>query len=103
MSSQPADPTFAPPIAVGQRVRVRQTIDRREGPWHAEVVGTVEYVRYEKTGSWFAHGQDLRLWLLRLRLRKDDGELATVVVDPRTVIEVLPPDSEEKGQGCPVR
>lgn len=73
----------------GQRVRIRQEIDRREGNWSAEVVGTIIAVRPEKTGSWFAHGKDDKLWLNRVRLRKDDGELTTIAVDPFTRVEVL--------------
>lgn len=71
----------------GQRIRILQEIERREGNWRTEVVGVIEQVVLEKTGSWFAHAKDDKYWLLRVRLRKDDGELTTVVVDPLTRIE----------------
>jgi hypothetical protein len=46
-------------------------------------------VRAEPTGSWYAHGKDDKLWLNRIRLRKDDGEITTIVVDQHTRFEVL--------------
>jgi hypothetical protein len=73
----------------GQRVRIIQEVDRREGNWRAAVVGTIESVRQEKTGSTFAHSKDGRLWLLRVLLRKDNGELTTISVDPLTAVELL--------------
>ena len=66
-----------------------QEIDRRDGNWTHEVVGTVIAAQAEKTGSWHAHGKDAKLWLNRIRLRKEDGEITTVVVDQHTRLEVL--------------
>lgn len=74
----------------GRRIRVHQEIDRREGNWRGEVVGTVVEVFPQATGSWFVHGKNTRLWLNRIRLRKDDGEITIVVVDPHTRVEALP-------------
>lgn len=76
-------------IKAGQRIRVHQTIDRREGDWAAPVEGTVVSFITEKTGSWYAHGQDDKLWLNRIRLKKDNGELTTLTVDAMTRVEVL--------------
>jgi hypothetical protein len=76
-------------VKPGQRVRLIQEIDRREGAWRAETVGVVDSVHLEKTGSWFAHAKDDQLWLCRVRLRKDDGELTTVTLDPYLEIELL--------------
>jgi type 1 glutamine amidotransferase len=73
----------------GQRVRVVQEIDRREGNWQHEVVGKVVWARPEPTGSWFAHGKNDKLWLGRVRLEKEDGELTTIVVDQHTRLELL--------------
>jgi len=73
----------------GQRVRVVQSVDRREGNWRTEVVGVVQSVELGKTGSWFAPARNGKLWLLRIRLRKDDGELTTIVADPLTEVELL--------------
>ena len=73
----------------GQRVRITQEIDRREGNWRTDVVGVIQSVGPEKTGSWYAHGKDGRLWLLRVRLQKEDGELTTIAADPLTKVELL--------------
>lgn len=75
----------------GQRVRIVQTIDRRDRDWRTTVTGVVRAVEPQKTGSWFAHGKDDKLWLLRVRLVKDDGEVTVLNVDPRTRIEALAP------------
>lgn len=73
----------------GQRVRIYQEIDRREGVWSSDVVGTVVAVKAEKTGSWYAHGKDDKLWLNRIQLQKDSGELTSVSVDQYTRYEIL--------------
>lgn len=73
----------------GQRIRVTQEIDRREGNWVHEVAGTVLAAQPEKTGSWHARGKDAKLWLQRIRLQKEDGEITTIVVDQHTRVEVL--------------
>lgn len=82
----------------GQKIRVFQEVDRREGNWTNEVVGTVVAVTAEKTGSWFAHGKDDRFWLWRVRLRKEDGELTTLTVDQYTRFEILS-DAPEPAAG----
>jgi hypothetical protein len=81
----------------GQRVRIRQTIDRREGDWHAAVTGVVRRIDVSPTVSWFAHGKDGRLWLRRVELQKPDGELSTLNVDTHSEIELL----EDKTPGRP--
>jgi hypothetical protein len=73
----------------GQRVRVVQTIDRREGDWQQAVEGVIDAVDVEATGSWYAHAKDDKFWLRRVRLTKADGERTTLVVDQYTRIEVL--------------
>ncbi len=73
----------------GQRVCVRQTIDRRAGDWRGSVEGVVQSVDLEKTASWYAHSKDGQYWLVRLRLQKDDGEVTLLNVDSRTEIELL--------------
>lgn len=73
----------------GQRIRVNQTIERREGSWHSHTTGTLVESRLQKTGSWYAHARDDKLWLMRIVLRKDDGELTTLNLDPLTEIELL--------------
>lgn len=77
------------PLKPGQKVRIHQEIDRREGAWSNDVIGTVIDVTPQKTGSWFAHGKDRKLWLNRVKLRKADGEITTLIVDQFTRYEVL--------------
>lgn len=73
----------------GLRVRVRQTIDRRAGDWQTAVVGVIQSVDEQKTGSWYAHSRDDKFWLRRICLRKDDGEITVLNVDNRTELELL--------------
>ncbi len=73
----------------GQRIRVVQTIDRREGDWKAEIIGTIVSVENRKTESWYAHSKDNKYWLLRVHLRKDDGEESLLNLDGRTEVELL--------------
>ena len=80
-----------PQIQIGQRVRIHQEIDRREGNWVNEVEGTVLELMAEKTGSWFAHGKNDKLWLNRVRLQKDNGEQTVISVDQHTRYEILTP------------
>ena len=57
----------------------------------AEVTGTVVQFLQKKTGSWFAHSKSDKLWLDRLILKKEDGEITTLNLDEFTHIEILPP------------
>ena len=80
----------------GQRVRVTQQMPLRDRTWTESVEGTVARFRQVKTGSWYAHAKDDRLWLDRLEIQLDDGELTTLNLDQYTVIEVL---GEANGSG----
>jgi hypothetical protein len=73
----------------GLKVRVIQTVDRRAGDWQTAVVGVIQSVEEQKTGSWYAHAKDDRFWLRRIRLQKDDGEITVLNVDDRTKLELL--------------
>lgn len=77
-------------LTPGARIRIFQRIDRREGAWDHVIEGTVAEVYPEKQGSWYAHGKNDKLWLVRVRIRKEDGELSTVTVDQNTRYELLP-------------
>jgi len=77
--------TFQP----GTRVRVTQQVPQVEGVWTTTIEGVVVRYRQAKTGSWFAHSHHDRLWLDRLELRKDDGELVTLNLDQYSFIEHL--------------
>lgn len=83
--------TYAP----GQRVRVTHVIPRPPRDGGGDVVqateGTVVGGGPAKTGSWFAHAKDHKLWLQRLVLRKDNGELVHINLDPNTTIDLVEP------------
>ena len=73
----------------GRRVVVTQQIPQRDEAWTLQTEGQV--VRYEqaKTGSWFAHSKDDRLWLDRLVIKKDDGEVVVFNLDSYTHVEAV--------------
>lgn len=75
----------------GARVRVTQQIAARHYALTSEVRGTVMGFEQEPTGSWYAHSKGDKLWLDRLMLRKDDGELITLNLDAFTRIQLDPP------------
>jgi hypothetical protein len=77
------------PYPPGTKVRVTQQTPRLTGTLTTTVEG--EVVRYEqsKTGSWYAHAKDDRLWLDRLTLRKHDGEKVVLNLDHYSQVEVL--------------
>ena len=74
----------------GRRVTVVQQIPQRDRVWTIRTTGTIVETAQRKTGSWFAHAKDDRLWLDRLTLRKDDGELIIFNLDGYTYIEAEP-------------
>jgi hypothetical protein len=76
-------------LAPGMRVRVTQQVGLRLRPHTTTVEGVVEAFGQQKTGSWFAHAEDKKLWLDRLRLRLDDGEIVYVNLDHLSRVEVV--------------
>ncbi len=80
----PLQATLPPP---GTRVRVTQQLPRRDGSWTNSVEGVITRFQQAKTGSWFAHARGDQLWLDRLELRLDDGELVVLSLDQYSVIE----------------
>lgn len=89
----------------GLRVRVTQQIIRQggsesqpkqrmgvgsgAGTFTGTVEGTIVQFTQQKTGSWYAHSRDGKLWMDRLELRKADGELIVLNIDQYTHIEVV--------------
>jgi hypothetical protein len=73
----------------GVRVKVTQQIAARDYSMTSEIRGTIMDYEQKTTGSWFAHSKDDKLWLDRLRIRKDDGELTTLNLDDYSHIEIL--------------
>ncbi len=74
----------------GVRVRVTQQIAARDYTWTSDVRGAIVEYEQKQTGSWYAHSKNDKLWLDRLRLRKEDGELTTLILDAYSHIEILP-------------
>lgn len=87
MSTQPS--SAATRYAPGQRVVVTQQIPQRDEVWTIKVEGVVQRYEQKKTGSWFAHSKDDKLWLDRLTLEKDDGEIVVCNLDRYTRVEVV--------------
>lgn len=80
-------PLEASILAPGTRVRITQQLPSVQRVTTTTVAGTVVRFRQAMTGSWFAHSLHDKLWLDRLELRKDDGELVVLNLDQYTVIE----------------
>lgn len=81
--------TVPPDIAPGDRVRIVGKIVAHDETWLAPAEGEVISVHSEPTGAWFAGQKYAHLWLMRLVLRKDDGELHSLVVDQNTQVDLL--------------
>ena len=82
-------PTPLSAYSVGQKVRVTQQIPRQSGALSTTVDGTIQRFGQQKTGSWFAHSKDDKLWLDRLELKKHDGELVVLNLDQFSRIETV--------------
>ena len=80
-------------FAPGTRVRVTQQMPSVRRVATTTVEGTVLRYRQSKTGSWFAHALHDRLWLDRLELRLDDGEVTVLNLDQYTVVDPVPAGS----------
>ena len=81
----------------GARVKVTQQIAARDYTWTSDVQGTVLAYEQKQTGSWYAHSKDDKLWLDRLTLKKDDGELITLNLDEFSHVEVESPAPSPAG------
>ena len=102
MTDQPTptpEPITPDTLAPGSRVRITKQVARQGTALTNAVEGTVVKAQQRKTGSWFAHSKDDRLWLDRLEITKDDGEVYICNVDAHTVIEVLAASSDKNDSG----
>jgi hypothetical protein len=86
-------------IQPGARVKVTQQIAARDYTWTSDVTGTVLEFEQKQTGSWYAHSKNDKLWLDRLLLRRDDGELMTLNLDDYSYVEVLTPAPAGAAEG----
>jgi len=71
----------------GARVRVTQQIPFGKNPINTTIEGVILRAGQQKTGSWYAHSLDDKVWLDRLELRKDDGERVVINLDQYTRVE----------------
>jgi hypothetical protein len=86
-------------LVPGAKVKVTQQIAARHYAWPTVVRGTVLNYAQKETGSWFAHSRGDKLWLDRLVLRKDDGEITTLNLDEFSHVEIeSPPQSAAQPQ-----
>ena len=92
------DPELRKKLVPGARVDVTQQIAARNYTWITTVRGTVIDFGQKETGSWFAHSKDDRLWLDRLTLRMDDGEITTLILDDYSHVEVEGQGARGEGQ-----
>jgi len=79
----------------GTRVRVIAQTPKGDSYLTTTYEGVVRRVGRIKSGSWFAHSKDKKLWLDRLELEKDDGEIVVCNLDQYTRVEVI-----EQGAGA---
>ena len=97
MPAMPMDVEIRKQLKPGARVKVTQQIPARDYAWSTAVVGTVVEYQQKQTGSWFAHSKGDHLWLDRLVIRKDDGEITSLNLDEysRVEIESAPTPAEQ--------
>jgi len=76
-------------LAPGMKIRITRQMPRLTKSLESTTEGEVLRVGQQKTGSWFAHSKDHKLWIDRVELRKADGELVHCNLDQYTHIEVL--------------
>jgi hypothetical protein len=82
------DQTIRQRLVPGARVKVIQQIGARAYSWSSEIRGTVVSFGQKPTGSWYAHSKDDHLWLDRLTLKKEDGEITTLNLDTFSVVQM---------------
>ncbi len=73
----------------GARVKITQQIAARDHTWTSDVIGTVLNFEQKQTGSWYAHSKNDKLWLDRVLIKKEDGELTTLILDDYSRVELL--------------
>ena len=82
------NPVVAAQLQPGVRIKVTQQIAARDYSWSAPVTGTIVNYQQKPTGSWFAHSKNDKLWLDRLVLKKDDGEITMLNLDEFSHVEI---------------
>ena len=75
--------------APGTLVKITQQIPRRTDTYTTTVTGTVVRHERQSSGSWFARNKRNKVWLDRLIIKKQDGEITILNLDEYTVVEIL--------------
>jgi hypothetical protein len=88
-------------LVPGAKVLVTHRILHGNDVWTQPVRGVVIAYEQRPTGSWFAHAKGDRLWLDRLVIRQDNGEITTLNLDELSTVEVEAPPAKAS-QGDPV-
>ena len=84
------DDSIRKSLVPGAQVVITQQIAHRiaSRAWTNKVSGTVVEYMQKPTGSWFAHSKNDKLWLDRLKIKKLDGELTTLILDEYSHVEI---------------
>lgn len=75
--------------APGARVRITQQIGKTTGGYAMAVEGKVLRHERQGSGSWFAGNRHNKVWLDRLIIQKNDGEISVLNLDAYSRIELL--------------
>lgn len=84
--------------APGTVVRITQQIPRRLDTYTTTVTGTVVRHERQNSGSWFARNKRNRVWLDRLIIKKQDGEITILNLDEYSLVEVLQGPNPSHGE-----
>ena len=77
---------------VGSLVRITKQLMLGDGPSSFVIEGEILRMGQQKTGSWYAHSKDKKLWLDRVEIKKADGEIVVVNLDDQSQIEIVNAD-----------
>jgi hypothetical protein len=82
-------PTLSNTYTPGQKVRITQQVPFGKGTNAITFEGVIVRYGQQKTGSWFAHAKDDKLWLDRLEIKKSDGEIVVCNLDQYSIVEAI--------------
>jgi len=80
-------------ISIDAVIEVSQQIAYRDRTVVTKITGTVVKIEQAETGAWWAHAHHAKLWLDRVTLKMDDGELTDLILDQYSHVKLL---GEEK-------
>src|SRR5687767_9827721 len=89
------DESIRKQLQPGALVEVTQQVVHRDRTWTNRTRGVVLRYEQKQTGSWFAHSKDDKLWLDRLVLRLEDGEITDLSLDRYSQLDVITPAPAE--------